>query len=58
LVAGEGGAELDFAAVEDADAAARHQDIELVGAKIATGVRRLDDHRLASDRTGGKGKSS
>lgn len=50
-------AELAAAAVEGADAAAGHQQVELVAAQIAARVGALHDHRLAGYGAGGEGQS-
>lgn len=49
--------ELALAPVKEADAAAWHVDVEVIGAKITTGTGRLDDHGLASNRARGEGES-
>jgi hypothetical protein len=49
-------AELGSASVEDADAAAGDVEIEVVAAKITASAGGLDDHLLASNRTGCEGE--
>lgn len=43
------------AAVEEADAAARHHQVEVVRAQVAARVGRLHHHGLAADGAGGEG---
>jgi hypothetical protein len=52
-----GRAPLVCAPVEDPDAAARHREVEVVGAEVAAGVGGLDDEFFARDGAGGEGES-
>ena len=49
---------LGRAAVEEADAATGHEDVELVIGDVAAGVGRLDDHCLAGGRAVSEGESA